>query len=679
MICKRCASEKVYYHGTSKESAAKSIQTKGLLEPPDIGTRKTQLTPVKGKVYLTSELSYAIIYALGGDMAGNKIPDRWFETEGPYGYVFVVPASGITSAMQPDEDVVGQMINQLANPTSSVYHYDNLPQWLLMLASKVLSDRQYANVTNKYAEYAHEAAAGKKVLKHMSPAQKLQLLESSNHVAHEGAVKPSECWRIDKRRSPELKKDGSNFFQLAERCGTTTAMRKQAFAYDSDDMRDAFDHLNMQIEDDGGELLTDENTDITYKSDMPVSEILSHSDYRSWGEFAKGSLLGLDREEFVDEVSGYRGEDWATRAWEWAEQGNLDNPVILYLGDKTMEQVADGQGRINIAVGLGWKTLPTVIIHDKAIKTAAGLVDLHGLDTLLSKKAATALNTAWKRLNDEVEPIPDYETLLIHEIRFYKIIKQELFNNGLVKSPTDLYSNHKHISDFIDEPILKTESADDLFSKTAVHFGTYINNKATTLGSFSPDDYTSRSNTSVTVNLGVILHRLLTIKGGGYLIDRDFYMPIKNTLGHELLHAADWAYQQFGKRNKYRELNPTIERGTDPDHAKYMNKDTELKSWAYNAFREFWEFYDPSTARDYRELLEMSSEEFFKRFNSLRRKDWVDKILPENRKKFIQRVLKTIQREAVKALQKIEEQNKLKYPRDPDAYQFGKYKDRWTV
>jgi len=49
-------------------------------------------------------------------------------------------------------------------------------------------------------------------------AQKLQLLQLEGvHVAHAGDIKPQRAWRIDKKRMGELKRDGSNFFQVAER------------------------------------------------------------------------------------------------------------------------------------------------------------------------------------------------------------------------------------------------------------------------------------------------------------------------------------------------------------------------------------------------------------------------------------------------------------------------------
>lgn len=43
-----------------------------------------------------------------------------------------------------------------------------------------------------------------------------RLIQWGAHVAHDGPAKPSECWRIDKKRCRELMPDGSNFFEIAE-------------------------------------------------------------------------------------------------------------------------------------------------------------------------------------------------------------------------------------------------------------------------------------------------------------------------------------------------------------------------------------------------------------------------------------------------------------------------------
>lgn len=61
---------------------------------------------------------------------------------------------------------------------------------------------------------------GKFFLRHADEDVVLQLLEELGNidaVSHDGAIPFTEAWRFDKKRIRELKGDGSNFFELAER------------------------------------------------------------------------------------------------------------------------------------------------------------------------------------------------------------------------------------------------------------------------------------------------------------------------------------------------------------------------------------------------------------------------------------------------------------------------------
>lgn len=192
---------KVYYHGTSKEAGVLRIMAEGLL--PDMRPdAKGFLKPVTGRVYLTPRLGYALIYALGGDMAGHVLLPSMFERDGLYGYVMVIPGSELRD-LQPDEDSVGELL------------YDKNIPWLVSLARQILTPNQLSKALS--GEYSWQANAGKKLLKWMTDEQKLALIDAGAHVAHGGKVQPSQCWRIDKRQSKDYARDGSNLFQLAER------------------------------------------------------------------------------------------------------------------------------------------------------------------------------------------------------------------------------------------------------------------------------------------------------------------------------------------------------------------------------------------------------------------------------------------------------------------------------
>lgn len=195
--------KKTYYHGTSKDKLAQGILKKGI-NPPDLTTKKkTNLTPVEGKVYITSNLEYALIYALGANMIGStSLPDFMIKKGEDNMYLFVIDGKQLKD-IQPDEDSVGEMI------------MNKKPMWLYKFADKVLS----TSIMNKImdGEYEYWAKGGKQLLKKMSDEQKLKLIDAGAHIAHTGALKPKEAWILPKTENHKLKKDGSNFFKVAKK------------------------------------------------------------------------------------------------------------------------------------------------------------------------------------------------------------------------------------------------------------------------------------------------------------------------------------------------------------------------------------------------------------------------------------------------------------------------------
>jgi hypothetical protein len=217
---------KTYYHGTSKEENAKNILQNGI-QPPNLELKKkNKLTPEKGKVYITPALDYALIYALGYNMAGEDLSgvSDVKQKKEFYGYIFVIDGKQLKD-IQPDEDGVGEILydyvamkNGKQTVAGSGLSKEQLPklEWLDNLAKQVLTPLQYQKAI-RYDDYADLAVAGKKLNRYMSDSQKLALIDAGAHIAHGGKIDFKECWRIDKRRSQELNRDGSNFFQIAEK------------------------------------------------------------------------------------------------------------------------------------------------------------------------------------------------------------------------------------------------------------------------------------------------------------------------------------------------------------------------------------------------------------------------------------------------------------------------------
>ena len=203
---------KVYYHGTSAKEAAESILQSGI-QPPDLSSRQGALTPVQGKVYITPDISYAQIYAIGADMAGSDA-SRMIENYGQYGYVFVIDGDKLGD-IQPDEDSVGEMI-----------HNEEV-SWLDDMARYYLDEEPYDDEGQDLGyyslydavmggEYDAWATAGKFLLDEMSDSQKQKLIDAGAHIANTGVLIPSKAFRIDRNKTQQLKRDGSNFFDLAE-------------------------------------------------------------------------------------------------------------------------------------------------------------------------------------------------------------------------------------------------------------------------------------------------------------------------------------------------------------------------------------------------------------------------------------------------------------------------------
>lgn len=203
---------KVYYHGTRSEAAAKSILSKGI-DPGDIAapekhkvTKGPNLVPVKGKVYITPSLQYAQIYAIGGDMAGHD----WKPDE-DFGYVFEIKGSDLRD-IQPDEDSVGEYI---CNAARELKRQEPWMRRLVYKSQELLTELQWKKLLQ--GDYTIWAHCGKKLLPHMSDEDKHRMIDLGAHVAHDGNLMPAAAYKIDLTKIKDLKRDGSNFFDHAEK------------------------------------------------------------------------------------------------------------------------------------------------------------------------------------------------------------------------------------------------------------------------------------------------------------------------------------------------------------------------------------------------------------------------------------------------------------------------------
>jgi hypothetical protein len=213
------------YHGSHNEDKGKQITKDGVLKPgnPDI-KRGKKLTPQLGMTYLAPELKEAVIYCVGGNYLGSDIDELW-RREGRYGYLFVVDSEDLKGKkIYADEDYIGQAIYHLTKNefydtgfSSNLKNFDDSKKsFLLERAKTLLTPLQYDKVI-RYDDYADFAIAGKKLMKMLPDNIHQALVECGSPCAVEGEVRISESWIFDKTLNPQLKKDASNFFELAKK------------------------------------------------------------------------------------------------------------------------------------------------------------------------------------------------------------------------------------------------------------------------------------------------------------------------------------------------------------------------------------------------------------------------------------------------------------------------------
>lgn len=221
-----------YWHGTSDERSGKAILASGTLVPQDKSKTAGMMKPVAGRVYLSPDPSYAQIYAIGGDVAGNdhrNFATEDFGDEGRYGYIFKVRGADLDPAkLIPDEDQLGNVSdftgqyppNEFSHEFSkALFANPSLRQRLDGEAQRLMTDRQYRQA--KQGFMAYQAAGGKRMLKGMSRATLEAVMASGSNVAHDGPVKIAEAYRIDKTRIGDLKHRGADvlpaLMRVAER------------------------------------------------------------------------------------------------------------------------------------------------------------------------------------------------------------------------------------------------------------------------------------------------------------------------------------------------------------------------------------------------------------------------------------------------------------------------------
>jgi hypothetical protein len=217
------------YHGTKTQTAAEVILRDGIRPGVTTPGKRGLAVPVVGKVYLTTSIEYACIYAIGGVFMGHDFfsarPEK-LERDGRYGFVFVVNGEDLAD-VQPDEDSVGEFVMKHTDRSFDSSYVG----WRYAFRPDGIEDQRKRMVWHNIrhgmtslqfkkavdGEVAYQAAGGKRALRSLPDQDKMDLIRWGAHIAHEGIIRSVEAWRIDKMRTREIARDASNFFEIAER------------------------------------------------------------------------------------------------------------------------------------------------------------------------------------------------------------------------------------------------------------------------------------------------------------------------------------------------------------------------------------------------------------------------------------------------------------------------------
>jgi hypothetical protein len=208
-----------FYHATDNEAAGLAILESGVIKPPAVTKQSgAMFAPVVGKVYLSPSKENAAIYGLGGVMMEHDPFDR--ENKSRYGYIFQIDNSKIDD-VQPDEDAIGELAHHYLDFKGKIAYASGFSKKRIG-ESIPYSIRRHADalpvsMKRRMSEGAMWAKVGKRIVNKLSDQEKIDIITHfETHIAHTGPVPIVRAWRIDKRRSKEIKKDGSNLMEIAE-------------------------------------------------------------------------------------------------------------------------------------------------------------------------------------------------------------------------------------------------------------------------------------------------------------------------------------------------------------------------------------------------------------------------------------------------------------------------------
>lgn len=130
----------------------------------------------------------------------------------------------------------------------------------------------------------------------------------------------------------------------------------------SSDIDDAFDHIENLIEPTA--LAYNVNMRVSAPSLVSIESLDAYDDLVGWLEFDDEELVGLSYGETLSELSTFRGSAWAERALKWKKPEDIPPIVIVDSDMLGVTTIADGRGRVNYAIAMGFSRIPAVFVTD---------------------------------------------------------------------------------------------------------------------------------------------------------------------------------------------------------------------------------------------------------------------------------------------------------------------------
>jgi len=217
-----------WFHGTDAKNVDAILRDGIAGASPQ---RKGWFAPLPGRAYLSSDLGYSLIYALGGNMVGTDLSS--FSTMFPGRGAIVELTFNTDDDVIPDEDWLGEC---LAAVISRRRHWNNDStdwDWLdgeclhyarrCQAAVSVRTSDQLGRA-ERLDEAAVQARIGKRVIRELSRTKhgRALLLEGASIASSvsvpAGSVRIASVWTFDKMKdNAKLKRDGSNFFSVGKK------------------------------------------------------------------------------------------------------------------------------------------------------------------------------------------------------------------------------------------------------------------------------------------------------------------------------------------------------------------------------------------------------------------------------------------------------------------------------